>query len=67
MVRYINTNGKTATYLVLLANPILRLGSADTDSVEYLMIGIEHLIGGVDHVLFVIGSVLFVGAPCGCC
>ena len=63
MVRYINTNGKTATYLVLPANPILRLGSAETDSVEYLMIGIEHLVGGIDHVFFVIGLVLFIGAP----
>ena len=63
MVRHINTNGKTATYLVLPANPILRLGSADTDSVGYLMIGIEHLIGGIDHVLFVIGLVLFIRSP----
>ena len=63
MVRHINTNGKTATYLVLPANPILRLGSADADSVGYLMIGIEHLIGGIDHVLFVIGLVLFIRSP----
>jgi hydrogenase/urease accessory protein HupE len=63
MVRYIKADGTINTYMVQPADPILRLGSANTDSVGYLMIGIEHLIGGIDHVLFVIGLVLFIRSP----
>ena len=63
MVRYIEADGTINTYMVRPADPILRLGSANTDSVGYLMIGIEHLIGGIDHVLFVIGLVLFIRSP----
>jgi hydrogenase/urease accessory protein HupE len=63
MVRYIKADGTINTYMVQPADPILRLGSANTDSVGYLMIGIKHLIGGIDHVLFVIGLVLFIRSP----
>ena len=63
MVRHIDKAGTIATYLVQPEDPVLRLGSADTDSVSYLVIGIEHLMGGIDHVLFVIGLVLFIHSP----
>ena len=63
MVRHIDKAGTINTYMVQPEDPVLRLGSASTDSVGYLMIGIEHLIGGIDHVLFVIGLVLFIRSP----
>ena len=63
LVRHIDKAGKVATYMVQPEDPVLRLGSDDTDSVGYLVIGIEHLVGGIDHVLFVIGLVLFIHSP----
>ena len=63
MVRHIDKAGTIATHIIQPEDPVLKLGSADTDSLGYLVIGIEHLVGGIDHVLFVIGLVLFIHSP----
>jgi hypothetical protein len=63
LVRHIELGGSTSNFLISPTDPVLTLGSDETEAVGYLMIGVTHLIGGIDHVLFVIGLVLFIHSP----
>ena len=63
MVRVIDPDGNFENFVIQPTDPVIDLGSTDTDSAGYLVIGIEHLIGGIDHVLFVVGLVLFIHSP----